>query len=155
VDDVRVADRIALRALVDGYAQGADRRRPDQVAAQFTPDGVLTICTDPDGEQVRAERRGSDEIAAAMRGLDRYPVTAHHVGQQLLDFDADDPDVAQGETYCEAHHWRERDGVTVDRVMWIRYQDTYVRTDGTWLIAHRRLLTDWTEDREVRLALPS
>jgi uncharacterized protein (TIGR02246 family) len=152
VDDVRVADRIALRALVDGYAQGADRRRPDQAAAQFTPDGVLTIYTDPDGEQVRAERRGSDEIAEAMRGLDRYRVTDHHVGQKLVAFDDADPDVATAETYCVAHHLRERDGSTVDRVMSIRYQDTYVRADGIWLIAHRLLLTDWTEDREVRPA---
>ena len=152
MDEVRLADRLAIRALVDRYAQGADRRRPDQVAAQFTLDGVLTICTDPDGVVVRAERRGREQIAEAMTGLARYRVTTHHVGQQLLDFDADDLHVAHGETYCEAHHWRERDGVTVDRVMSIRYQDRYARIDGTWLIAHRLLLTDWTEDREVRLA---
>ena len=138
------------RALVDGYAQGADRRRPDQVAGQFMADGVLTICTDSAGEQVRAVRRGRDEIAEAMAGLDRYRVTTHHVAQQLLTFDDAEPDVARAETYCIAHHLREHDGTTVDRVMSIRYRDTYVRTDGAWLIAHRLLLTDWTEDREVR-----
>ena len=37
-------------------------------------------------------------------------------------------------------------------IMSVRYLDTYVRLDGTWLIAHRLLLTDWTEDREVRPA---
>lgn len=149
VEDDRAADRVAIRALVDRYAQGADRRRPDQVAAQFAPDGVLTICTDPNGEHVRAERRGRDEIAEAMAGLARYEVTAHHVAQQLVELDGDDPDRAAAETYCEAHHWREVDGVTVDRIMWIRYQDIYIRADGTWLIAHRVLLTDRTEDRVV------
>jgi uncharacterized protein (TIGR02246 family) len=149
MDEARPADRVAIRALVDRYAQGADRGRPEQVAAQFAPDGVLTICTDPAGHQVRGERRGRDEIAGAMAGLERYDVTAHHLSQHLLDFDAADPDVAHAETYCLAHHLRDRDGIVVDRVMSIRYQDTYVRADGTWLIAHRLLLTDWTEDREV------
>src|SRR4029079_9258171 len=117
-----------------------------------TRDVVLTICTDPVGESVRAERTGRDEIADAMAGLERYRVTTHHVGQQLVTFDDADPDVATAETYCMAHNLRERDGATFDRVMSIRYQDTYVRAEGTWLIAHRRLLTDWTEDREIARA---
>ena len=154
MDEVRLADRLALRALVDRYAQGADRRRPDQVAAQFTPDGVLTICTDPDGEQSSgAERRGRDEIAEAMRGLERVP--RDHAPRRPAAGSTSTPTIPtspHGETYCEAHHLRERDGVTVDRVMSIRYQDRYARVDGTWLIAHRLLLTDWTEDREVQLA---
>ena len=34
--------------------------------------------------------------------------------------------------------------------MLMRYLDTYSRRDGTWGIAERRALTDWTE---VRTAL--
>ena len=124
VDEVRVADRIALRALVDGYAQGADRRRPDQVAAQFTPDGVLTICTDPDGEQVRAERRGRDEIAEAMtrpRAVpgDRPPRRPAAARRSTTTTPTSPPPrpTARPTTGVSAT------ASTVDRVMSIRYQD--------------------------------
>jgi len=29
----------------------------------------------------------------------------------------------------------------------LRYLDTFVKQDGTWLFAERRLVVDWTETR--------
>jgi acyl-CoA synthetase (AMP-forming)/AMP-acid ligase II len=54
-----------------------------------------------------------------------------------------------GEAYCLGHH------VTIDggkqRLMLasLRYLDTFVKTDGEWLFAERRLYVDWLEERAL------
>ena len=58
-------------------------------------------------------------------------------------------DQATGEAYRLAHH------VTVDggkrRLMLasLRYVDTFVKMDGAWLYAERRLYVDWLEERAL------
>jgi hypothetical protein len=58
-------------------------------------------------------------------------------------------DRGTGETYCMPHH------LTVDgenrRVMIaaLRYIDTFVKMDGTWLFAERKLYVDWLEERTL------
>ena len=149
-DPLRLADRLALRELVEDYAHHVDHLELAEVAALFTPDGLLEITT-RDGVTAAVERRGRDAIAAAMEGLRRYGVTAHHLAQQSLRFDPADPDRATAETYCTAHHVRVVDDVPIDRVMMIRYLDTYVRVgsesvDGRWRIEHRRLVVDLIDE---------
>lgn len=146
-DAVRLGDRLALRELVEAYARGVDRLDIDAVVALFTPDGTLEI-THRDGAAPAALREGREAIAAALEGLRRYGVTAHHLAQQSLWFDADDPDRASGETYCTAHHVRVVDGTAIDRIMSIRYLDTYERADG-WQIAHRRLVVDLVDEHPI------
>ena len=138
-----IADRIELRDLVQTYAHGADRRRPDIVAGCFLPDGSLY--TDL-GNGRRGERHGREEIATALKGLERYRVTTHLVANQLVRVDGD---TAEGETYCVAHHIYEKDGVDRDKVMSIRYVDAYERTDEGWRIRTRTLNLDSTEDRAL------
>lgn len=45
--------------------------------------------------------------------------------------------------YCEAHH---RSAGT-DRVLFIRYDDEYVRTAAGWRFAPRTVAIRWIEDR--------
>jgi hypothetical protein len=81
--------------------------------------------------------------------LRRYDATFHMLGQSTYDVDVEH-DSATGEVYCMAHHMtRTADGGT-DFVMFIRYNDDYVRSaDGAWRIGLRRVLVDWTETRPV------
>jgi ketosteroid isomerase-like protein len=143
-----VADRLAIRALVDAYAHGVDRRDPEGVAALFTDDGVLAIYEgDPSETQPARVRRGRGEIATALERLSRYRVTTHFLGQHSVELAVG---AATGETYCMAHHLSEVDGgVLRDRVLAIRYLDRFVRVDGVWRIAERVLVTDWADDRAV------
>jgi len=147
-DPLRMADRVALRELVEAYAHHVDHLELAEVASLFTPDGVLEI-TNRDGMTAAVERRGRDAIATAMEGLLRYGVTAHHLAQQMITFDPEAPDRAIAETYCTAHHVHVVDAVPVDRVMMIRYLDTYVRTDGAWQIGHRRLVVDLIDEHPI------
>jgi hypothetical protein len=57
-------------------------------------------------------------------------------------------DRATGESYCVAHHLSvDQDGERTLMIAAIRYLDTFVKQDGVWLFAERRLMVDWTETR--------
>jgi uncharacterized protein (TIGR02246 family) len=145
--DLRLlADRLALRQLVDDYARAVDQPDGDAAAALFTPDGLLRICERGTPEPVR-ERQGRAAIATAMSGLGRYDTTLHVVANHYA---AIDGDTASGETYCLAHHVRDVEGQgPMDYVMAIRYLDAYRRTDEGWRIERRELQVEFTEDRPV------
>jgi len=153
VSEHRLSDRYELRRLIEDYAHFVDSRDFTAVADLFVPSGVLSGL---DGDVVRYVRNGRDEIIAAMQGLTRYELTSHMLGQQRIDFDANDSDTAVGETYCNAQHIytdsRDTDSTPSQRrnkVMSIRYHDRYVRRDGRWFFAERRLSFDFTETRDV------
>ena len=113
----------------------------------FHPDAVLTIHAIGDPDTVTGTRRGHDELGEITTLIARYAQTYHFVGNARYELDGDR---ATGEVYGMAHHLTpDRHGGT-DYVMLMRYLDTYRRRDGTWGIAERRALTDWTE---VRTAL--
>ncbi len=132
----RVADRDALRALVEAYARAVDARESVACAALFVTDGVLCRVGDD-----RFTRRGRAEIIAALDTLVRYESTSHVLFDQRVTFDGDDR--ASAEVECEGHHvWVDENG-RHDKVLTIRYQDKYVRdADGTWRIVVRRLVIE-------------
>lgn len=144
-----LADRLAIRELVDLYARAADRVDGVAAAALFTEDGALRIFERGTAEPVR-ERLGREAIATAFAGLSRYEVTLHVVANHLVELAGD---AATGETYCLAHHVRSiGEGEAAhrsDHVMAIRYLDTYERTDEGWRIAGRHLQVEFTEERPV------
>ncbi|WP_040809057.1 nuclear transport factor 2 family protein [Nocardia concava] len=141
--------RLALRGLTDRYASHADRRRYAAIAELFTQDGRLVI--EWGGGQPTTTVRGRAEIEAAMKPLDRYRVTQHVIGNQLLDFSGD---VVRGETYCTASHVYDDGGGSRVFVMHIRYFDTFARDGQGWLFRERRLAVDWTEDRALTSPSP-
>jgi hypothetical protein len=79
--------------------------------------------------------------------LNKYDATTHFVGQSTIFTLTGDR--ATGEAYCLAHH------VTVDggkrRLMLasLRYLDTFVKIDGSWLFAERCVYVDWLEERAL------
>ncbi|MGW1995379.1 nuclear transport factor 2 family protein [Embleya sp. NPDC001921] len=147
-DSGELRDRSEIRDVAQTYAHGADRRRPDLVASMFTPEGRLVIHRDPGSTEPPAVRTGRAEIAKALTSLDRYLATTHLIANQLVAFEPGG-DRANAETYCMAHHIYESCGVRRDRVMSIRYLDTFARTDEGWRIETRTLHCDWVEDRPL------
>ncbi len=127
LDPLTLDDRQQLTDLVSRYASCVDRRDFAGVGALFTVDAVLVT---PGGE-----RSGREDIGAAMRGLERYDRTFHLVGQTRHWREGAD---TYGETYCVAHHFTGGSGLTSDHVMFIRYDDTFVRADA-WQFARRAL----------------
>jgi hypothetical protein len=144
--DQVVADKVALRDLVDSYAHHVDRRDAQAGASLFAAGGRLVSHLDGAGGAGPIVRQGRDEIAGALAFLDRYVATTHVVGGQTVTFGTD-RDRATGETVCLAHHVYERDGERRMLVMAVRYADVYAREPGGWAFAERQLTLDWREDR--------
>src|SRR6201993_5103763 len=131
------ADRLAIRELVEAYAHCADRRDAKGQMSLFTEDTHFVVYMNGKDPVPSTEFRSREALAPVFADLNKYDATTHFVGQStILTLSADR---GTGETYCLAHH------VTVDggkrRLMLasLRYLDTYVKMDGAWLFAERRL----------------
>jgi uncharacterized protein (TIGR02246 family) len=138
----RTADLLALRALVQQYARGADTRDAVMYADVFTDDALL--------HTGRGEIVGREALLTVAPRLARYRVTMHLVANHDVTFDADDR--AHGTTYCQASHVRDVDGSDWVYVMQIVYHDVYVREPRGWRIEERRLELLWDEDRPLKAA---
>jgi SnoaL-like domain len=79
--------------------------------------------------------------------LNHYDATTHFVGQSTI-FTLTDHR-ATGEAYCLAHHVTGDGGKRRLTLASLRYLDTFVKMDGAWLFAERRLYVDWLEERTL------
>ena len=115
--------------------------------ALFTRDTHFVVYMNAKDPSPSQELHSRDALAPVFADLNQYDATAHFVGQSTIF--ALTGDRATGEAYCLAHH------VTVDggkrRLMLasLRYLDTFVKMDGAWLFAERRLYVDWLEERPL------
>ncbi|HET6873228.1 MAG TPA: nuclear transport factor 2 family protein [Acidimicrobiales bacterium] len=131
---------IALRDVVDRYADAVDRRDADALVGLFTDDGVLRV--QADGGPVENEWTGS-EVVRSLDVIAGFNRTFHHVGGCV--FEATGEDRATGRVQCLAHHYERTGNGPVDLVMMIRYHDVYVQRAAVWQIAERRVAIEWTE----------
>ncbi len=131
-----------IRALVLGYATGADHRDVARFAALFADDARLTV-VEPDGT-LRPSLVGVEQIAKIPVRLGRYDRTIHLVRSHRVD-PTMSPDAATGTVECEAHHHL---GGT-DTVMTITYEDRYRRTEDGWRFAERTVRIRQQEERRI------
>jgi ketosteroid isomerase-like protein len=141
------ADRLAIRELVEAYAHCADRRDAKGQMALFTEDTHFVVFMNAKDPKPSMDLHAHDALAPVFADLNKYDATTHFIGQStIFTLTADQ---ATGETYCLAHH------VTVSgekrrlMVASLRYYDTFVKTDGTWLFAERQLYVDWVDERAL------
>jgi hypothetical protein len=141
------ADRLAIRELVEAYAHCADRRDANGQMALFTADTHFVVYMNAKDTKPSQELNSRDALAPVFADLNQYAATMHFVGQStILSLT---PNTGTGEAYCLAHH------LTVDgekrrlMIAALRYYDTFVKMDGSWLFAERRLYVDWLEERTL------
>jgi SnoaL-like domain len=146
VTSLSAEDAGSLSRLVDAYADAVDRRDAQALLALFTPDGRLRVRAE--GGPVESSYQGAD-VADLLGTLDGYHRTFHHVGGRVFDAAAATSGGgfgATGRVHCLAHHYQRTANGPVDLVMMIRYLDQYDRSvEGSWLIADRQVVIDWTE----------
>ena len=135
-----------LHELVERYAQAVDHADGAGVAALFTEDGVLATWMDPATQQPTGEQTGRDAIAKAVNGLRKYAATHHTISSHSSTVEGVH---ATGETLCTAHHVTDERGRRKDRVLYIRYLDTFVRTSGPWLFSRREVHVQWVSTLPV------
>ena len=141
------ADRLAIRELVERYAHCADRRDANGQMALFSADTHFVVYMDAKDPAASMELHSREALAPVFADLNQYAATMHFVGQSTISTLSGDR--ARGEAYCIAHH------LTIDgekrrmMVAYLRYLDSFVKTDGAWLFAERRLYVDWIEQRGI------
>ena len=144
ITPTELADRLAIRELVDAYAHCADRRLAEGQKALFTEDTHFVVYMDGQDSEPTQVLVGREALTPVFDDLNRYQATMHFNGQSTIALDGDR---ATGESYCIAHHLFTEDGERKLMVAWLRYGDTFVKVDGDWLFAERNLYLDWTETR--------
>jgi hypothetical protein len=132
-----LATREAVRDTLARYNHAGDRGHLDELAAQFTPDGILEI---HGGDRLE----GRAAIIAGLGGVVRRshdgaapggppPIIRHHVSSiRIHDVT---PERAEADSYFAV---LTRDGLD----HWGRYRDVLVPCEGRWLLARRLVRTD-------------
>ena len=146
VSSADLADRIALRELVDAYADCADRRDAAGQMSLFTDDCIFEVWMDARAAEPSYILTGRDALAPVFDALNTYEATTHFNGQCTLRLDGDR---ATGVAYCLAHHVTAHDDGKTLMIASIRYDDDMVRRGGGWLFSKRVLLVDWTDTRPL------
>src|SRR6201996_3200280 len=141
------ADRIAIRELVEAYAHCADRRDAKGQMALFAADAHFVVYMDAKDPKPAMDLHSRDALAPVFADLNKYHATTHFVGQSTIFTLTGER--ATGEAYCLAHHVTVDGGKRRLMVASLRYLDTFVKVDGAWLFAERRLYVDWIDERPL------
>src|SRR6185312_11804806 len=142
----QLADRLAIRELVDAYAYCADRRDAAGQIALFTEDTDFLVYMHASNPSPTQHLRGRAALAPVFDELNTYESTMHFNGQSTTVLDGDD---ASGVTYCLAHHVKVDGSARSLMIAAIRYLDSFVKHDGSWFFSQRKLMVDWTETRSL------
>jgi hypothetical protein len=140
----QLEDRIAIRELIDAYTYCADTRNIQGHMALFTEDTNFEVYMDekiPTPTQVVIGRKN---LFPVFDDLNQYLSTMHFNGQSTI---IPNGDHATATTYCRAYRLKVPDGVQKLMVAGIRYYDTMVKQNGSWLFAERKLKVCWIESR--------
>jgi len=147
VSPAEAADRLTIRELVEAYAHCADRRDAKGQMALFTNDTHFVVYMDAKAPAPSMELHSREALAPVFADLNKYTTTMHFVGQStILSLSRDR---ATGEAYTLAHHLTIEGGKRKLMIAAIRYDDAFVKVDGTWLFSERKLFVDWIEERAL------
>jgi ketosteroid isomerase-like protein len=121
-----------IRACLHRYTRGVDRHDTELVLSAFHDDALATYGSFEGGPAEVARWANSGHEAS-------FIAHQHRVSNLSIDIDGD---VAHTEAYYEIVLTR-KDRATSD-VLFGRYIDRCERRDGTWKIARRVCIMDWT-----------
>src|ERR1700720_3876367 len=141
ISQEEAADRLAIRELVEAYAHCADRRDAKGQMSLFTADTHFVVYMDAKDPKPSQELHAREALAPVFAELNKYEATTHFVGQSTVFTLTSDR--GTGEAYTLAHHVTLDGGKRRLMVASLRYLDTFVKRDGVWLFAERRLYVDW------------
>ena len=125
--DRELYDRLAIRELVDRYAVESDRGNQDYYRNIFSENLTLRIFVN--GNVVN-EFRNVEDMIKVFKESGAMKISFHQTGQQVVNFS--DASHVTGTTYLIALLGNE-----TASPMYIRYEDTFEKINGRWLITAR------------------
>jgi hypothetical protein len=144
-DSDRLAEMLARADIHDAlmrYCRGVDRRDPELLLSAFHDDAV--------DDHGRGEQTPQDLAAVIAAGDQRAMM--HFIGNEFIEVDGDR---AVSETYFISFQSVEHEGAPATRMRAGRYLDRFERRDGSWRIAHRRVVDEWSRVDLVQAVLPN
>ncbi|WP_188890909.1 nuclear transport factor 2 family protein [Paenibacillus radicis (ex Gao et al. 2016)] len=141
-----IADRHAIRELIDAYAFCADTRDAQGQMALFTEDTLFRVYMDERQAEPSQIVNSREELAPIFENLNTYTSTMHFNGQSKITLSGD---TATGITYCFAEH------LTIDgdnknlMVAAIRYYDEFIKINNVWFFKGRDLKVAWVETKPL------
>ncbi|GEM_PF-424773 len=145
ITNTEVADRIALKNLVDRFSVAADYKDTEAQKLMFTEDATVNSYS---GDNLISSYKGREDIGTAFANfLDNFDTVFHINGQQTVDLNGD---TATGTAYCQVVLiGPNSDGQRVMTTQGVRYTDTYKKVNGEWLISERSSNFMWTDTKVV------
>ncbi|MCD2436024.1 nuclear transport factor 2 family protein [Acidaminococcus sp. NSJ-142] len=141
-----LADKLALKELVDTFSILADEKNGIAQEALFTKDAVVENYSDG---KLMTSLTGRENIGKAFDDFLKTQDVVYHInGQQVVDIKGN---TATGTSYCYVVLISTQNGRQVKRSGGTRYHDTYVKQDGKWLIKKRMADFVWTEYGDLPL----
>jgi hypothetical protein len=144
---LEVADRLAIRELIEAYAHCADRRDAKGQMALFTADTHFVVYMNAKDPKPSQELHSRAALAPVFADLNKYDATTHFVGQSTIFTLTNER--GTGEAYTLAHHVTVNGASRRLMVASLRYNDRFVKEGGEWLFAERLLFVDWVEERAL------
>ncbi len=133
-----------LKELVDTFSNLADEKNISGQMPLFTKDTIVKVYM---GEELLFDILGTKQLEEIFTGFTADVKRSYHMnGQQVVKIDGD---TATGIAYCQVKLVSEEDGKEVVMEHSIRYNDKYVRQNGTWLISDRISHFNITEKRTL------
>ena len=133
-----------LKELIDTFSNLADEKNISGQMPLFTKDTIVKVYM---GEELLFDISGTKQLEEVFTGFTADVKRSYHMnGQQVVKIDGD---TATGIAYCQVKLVSEEEGKEVVMEHSIRYNDKYVRQNGTWLISERISHFNITEKRTL------
>ena len=140
-----LADRMALKNLVDTFSVLADQKDTEAQKWLFTEDAVVDSYV---GDQQGMRLAGREEIGNAFGAyLALFDIVYHINGQQVVKIEGD---TAKGTAYCQVVLIGDENGKKMMTTQGVYYDDEYVRQESKWLIKHRTSHFTWRTQQEYK-----
>jgi hypothetical protein len=140
-----IEDRLALKNLVDVFSTLADQKETQKQTLLFTEDATSETYIN---SQVVSSLKGRKQIGDAFAAfLNNFETVYHINGQQTVTLNGDK---ATGTSYCLVTLIGQENGVKMKTTIGAYYQDEFVRSVATWLIAKRKATFAWQDKQEVK-----
>ena len=147
ISPTEAADRLAIRELIEAYAHCADRRDAEGQMALFIADTHFVVYMNAKDPTPSMDLHCREALAPVFSDLNQYEATTHFLGQTTISSLTDAR--ATGEAYCLAHHVTNDGEHRRLMIASLRYYDTVVKIDGSWLFSERLLYVDWVDERAL------
>jgi hypothetical protein len=135
MDLTEIGARLEIEQALVRYCRGVDRGDAELIKSAFHPGAI-----DEHGPRVGT----GDELAARLEHSAEHSEQPglHIISNVYIEFDSET--AARVETYVLAYHpLREPNGSETLLVFAGRYLDRFELREGSWRIAHRRVISDW------------